>query len=93
MKDKLPANCYENLGLASDVEGFLQNALTLWVKRFISNQFPSRRNTAEKKEKIQEKVETKMSEPGMKYKERERTGRIKSGSLAKKNEDEKLACI
>lgn len=29
----------------------------------------------------------------MKYKERERTGRIKSGSLAKKNEDEKLACI
>lgn len=34
-----------------------------------------------------------MSEPGIKYKEGERTGRIKSGSLTKKNEDEKLACI
>lgn len=38
MKDKLPANCYENLGLGSDVEGFPRNALTLEVKRFISNQ-------------------------------------------------------
>jgi len=29
MKDKLPADCYKNLGLGSDVGGFLLNTLTL----------------------------------------------------------------